>query len=79
MDVNGVSGTHGDGSNVETETPFVIWGPGVKKPKLVNETDKNDLWRLSHLIRRDLRQADVVPLLATLLGISIPVHSVVSV
>nr|XP_018898408.1 PREDICTED: GPI ethanolamine phosphate transferase 1 [Bemisia tabaci] len=69
-------GTHGDGSNIETETPFVIWGPGVKKPKLVNETDKNDLWRLSHLIRRDLRQADVVPLLATLLGISIPVHSV---
>lgn len=52
-------GSHGSGSDDETETPFIAWGAGV-----------------SHLSgRRDIEQADIAPLIASLLGISIPVNS----
>ncbi|CAG5106878.1 Similar to PIGN: GPI ethanolamine phosphate transferase 1 (Homo sapiens) [Cotesia congregata] len=52
-------GSHGSGSDDETETPFIAWGAGV-----------------SHLSgRRDIEQADIAPLVASLLGISIPVNS----
>ncbi|KAG8036844.1 hypothetical protein G9C98_004166 [Cotesia typhae] len=52
-------GSHGSGSDDETETPFIAWGAGV-----------------SHLSgRRDIEQADIAPLISSLLGISIPVNS----
>ncbi|XP_057337055.1 GPI ethanolamine phosphate transferase 1 [Microplitis mediator] len=52
-------GSHGSGSDDETETPFIAWGAGV-----------------NHLPgRRDIDQADITPLIASLLGISIPTNN----
>lgn len=53
-------GSHGDGSTFETETVFVAWGAGIKQ---INE-------------RHDINQADIAPLISTLLGNNIPVNSV---
>lgn len=55
-------GSHGSGSNDETETPIVVWGAGVN----------------THNHRQDIEQADITPLIATLLGISIPANNEVS-
>lgn len=52
-------GSHGSGSTDETETPFVAWGAGIN--------DSPD--------PVDIDQADIAPLISTLLGISIPVNS----
>lgn len=54
-------GSHGTGSKHETETPFVAWGAGIK--------------RNSDPI--DINQADITPLMAILIGVAIPVNSVV--
>lgn len=55
-------GSHGSGSPFETETPFVAWGAGIR-------TDKE---------RRDVNQADIAPLIATLIGINYPSNSIVT-
>ncbi|XP_058790888.1 GPI ethanolamine phosphate transferase 1-like isoform X2 [Phymastichus coffea] len=52
-------GSHGSGSTDETETPFVAWGAGIKKGPLYH----------------NIEQADVTPLISTLIGISIPVNN----
>lgn len=52
-------GSHGSGSPDETETPLVVWGAGVNSFK----------------DRVDVEQADIAPLISSLLGISIPVNS----
>lgn len=52
-------GSHGSGSDHETEVPIIAWGAGIKR----NEK------------RQDLNQIDVAPLLASLIGINIPVNS----
>lgn len=78
-------GVHGDGDPQNTETPILVWGAGVAKPafssqhssKLVpnsRPTPKN--WHLDHLIRRDVTQADIAPLMTTLIGVPTPVNSV---
>lgn len=56
-------GSHGSGSNHETEVPFIAWGAGVKK----DSEQKN------------VNQADITPLMAALIGLNIPVHSIVSI
>ncbi|GLV46026.1 Phosphatidylinositol glycan anchor biosynthesis class N [Carabus blaptoides fortunei] len=53
-------GSHGAGSKFETETPFIAWGAGIKRS--VNPVNIN--------------QADIAPLISTLIGIPIPVNSV---
>lgn len=78
-------GVHGDGDPQNTETPLLVWGAGVSTPafssqnssKLVpnsRATPKN--WHLDHLIRRDVTQADIAPLMSTLIGVPVPVNSV---
>lgn len=52
-------GSHGDGSLYETNTPLITWGAGIK-------TNKK---------RNDVKQADIAPLLATLIGVNIPINS----
>lgn len=56
-------GSHGAGDPDETNTPFVAWGSGIKKPT-------------TSLKQLNISQADITPLLAVLLGVSIPVNSV---
>lgn len=52
-------GSHGSGSPDETETPLVAWGAGVNSLR----------------DRVDVEQADIAPLISSLLGISIPVNN----
>ncbi|KAJ8882706.1 hypothetical protein PR048_014518 [Dryococelus australis] len=73
-----VSGSHGAGEASETETPLVAWGAGISGPWLSSGLDGSSPaeWQLNHLRRRDVRQADIAPLMATLIGVPLPVNSV---
>ena len=55
-------GSHGAGSNHETETPLIAWGAGIKIERK----------------RKDVHQIDVAPLLSALIGINYPINSLVS-
>lgn len=72
-------GSHGAGDPTETETPLVLWGAGVRGPlpsRPATDRPTPRAWALDHLLRRDIEQADVAPLLAALMGVAIPVNSV---
>ncbi|KAA3672238.1 phosphatidylinositol glycan, class N [Paragonimus westermani] len=76
-------GSHGAGSLHETVTPLVAWGAGLVGPELLPSSDALvgfDQYGLplhNHgRRRRELQQADLCPLMASLLGIPIPVNSV---
>uniref|UniRef100_A0AAX7TR78 GPI ethanolamine phosphate transferase 1 n=1 Tax=Astatotilapia calliptera TaxID=8154 RepID=A0AAX7TR78_ASTCA len=74
-------GSHGAGHPSETLTPLVAWGAGVQKAKGATEPQPyNDGflqdWKLEHLRRVDVSQADIAPLMASLVGVPIPVNSV---
>lgn len=56
-------GSHGSGLPTETETPLIVWGAGVK----------------SSGFRQDVEQASITPLIASLIGIPIPINNEVSV
>ncbi|CAN9506152.1 unnamed protein product [Ophioblennius macclurei] len=74
-------GSHGAGHPSETLTPLVAWGAGVNTAKLVTEPQQYSDgylkdWKLEHLRRVDVNQADIAPLMASLIGVPIPVNSV---
>ncbi|KAI0061303.1 PigN-domain-containing protein [Artomyces pyxidatus] len=73
-------GNHGDGDPDNTRTPLVAWGAGVRGPvQRSPSTELDDYaapWKLDHLVRRDVEQADIAALMSTLLGIPWPVNSV---
>nr|XP_043616910.1 GPI ethanolamine phosphate transferase 1 isoform X2 [Erigeron canadensis] len=85
-------GSHGDGHWSVTDTPLVAWGAGVKYPRpashnqenherFVDEHDMHDTptptdWGLSNIERVDVNQADIAPLMSTLIGLPCPVNSV---
>lgn len=73
-------GSHGAGSKDETEVPILAWGAGIKGPSRAEPWDPvtPQNWQLSGFKRHDVDQADIVVLLASLIGCSIPVNSVVS-
>lgn len=50
----------------ETEVPIVTWGAGLSYAK-----------KHSTPLPVNIKQADVTPLMATLIGVPVPVHSVV--
>ncbi|KYM81808.1 GPI ethanolamine phosphate transferase 1 [Atta colombica] len=52
-------GSHGSGLPSETETPLITWGAGVK----------------SSGFRQDVEQASITPLIASLIGIPIPINN----
>ncbi|CAA7259378.1 unnamed protein product [Cyclocybe aegerita] len=73
-------GNHGDGHPDSTRTPLIAWGSGIRGPAPDSSPSSHDTysepWRLGHLYRRDVEQADITPLMATLIGIDWPVNSV---
>lgn len=74
-------GSHGAGSQDETEVPLLAWGAGIRGPSAADAWDPQSpkMWQLSHLKRKDVNQADIVVLLSSLIGCNIPVNSIVSV
>lgn len=80
-------GSHGAGLADETMTPLVAWGAGVRTPILsaegetgapftgVNHTHSSHVWKLDHLVRSDVKQADITPLMSVLIGRPIPVNN----
>ena len=72
-------GSHGDGDPQNTQTPIIAWGAGVSKPNKegpLNHDEQSTSWGLTTLQRNDINQADVTPLMATLIGVPFPVNSV---
>ncbi|KAF8919551.1 Phosphatidylinositolglycan class N-domain-containing protein [Mucidula mucida] len=63
-----------------TRTPIIAWGKGVRGPLPDSAPSSHDAysqpWGLGHLYRRDIEQADIAALMATLIGIDWPVNSV---
>uniref|UniRef100_H2Z1S8 GPI ethanolamine phosphate transferase 1 n=1 Tax=Ciona savignyi TaxID=51511 RepID=H2Z1S8_CIOSA len=75
-------GSHGAGLASETLTPLVVWGAGAEKHNdlqmpLNDESIKTTRsWGLDPSNRRDVNQADIAPLMSSLVGSPIPVNSV---
>jgi phosphatidylinositol glycan class N len=63
-----------------TRTPLLAWGRGIRGPlpdsKPSSHDEYSSSWKLGHLLRRDVEQADVASLMAALIGIAWPVNSV---
>ncbi|KAF9474339.1 GPI ethanolamine phosphate transferase 1 [Pholiota conissans] len=75
-----VIGNHGDGHPDNTRTPLVAWGSGIRGPIPDTNPTSHDAysqpWKLNHLFRRDVDQADIASLMAALIGSDWPVNSV---
>ncbi|KAM9304307.1 GPI ethanolamine phosphate transferase 1 isoform 5-T5 [Morus bassanus] len=73
-------GSHGAGHPSETLTPLIVWGAGVNYPQKVTSQlfEDNFLkeWKLENLKRLDVNQADIAPLMASLIGVPFPLNSV---
>ncbi|KAN0080207.1 Phosphatidylinositolglycan class N (PIG-N) domain containing protein [Tylopilus felleus] len=73
-------GNHGDGDPDNTRTPLIAWGKGIRGPLPDSLPSSHDdfsrPWKLEHILRRDVSQADIAPLMASLVGIDWPVNSV---
>ncbi|KAJ3343284.1 Glycosyl phosphatidyl inositol anchor synthesis, partial [Kappamyces sp. JEL0680] len=72
-------GSHGDGDPQNTETPLIAWGAGINRPDSQNPTGHDDQsvsWKLEGLQRNDVSQADVAPLMSSLIGVPYPMNSV---
>ena len=64
-------GTHGAGEPLETETPFIAWGAGIKKANYkrnINKDLQSAVWGLEDYERHDMEQIDLAPLMAFLIG-----------
>uniref|UniRef100_A0A4W2I7X6 GPI ethanolamine phosphate transferase 1 n=1 Tax=Bos indicus x Bos taurus TaxID=30522 RepID=A0A4W2I7X6_BOBOX len=73
-------GSHGAGHPLETCTPFIAWGAGIRLPQKVSAQKFDDSylqeWKLENWKRQDINQADVAPLMAALIGVPFPLNSV---
>ncbi|KAM7541537.1 hypothetical protein Aperf_G00000042626 [Anoplocephala perfoliata] len=68
-------GSHGAGSPHETITPLIAWGKHI--PTVGWSFKHSDLSPFTEsLTRIDIHQADLCPLIACLLGVPIPAHSI---
>lgn len=73
-------GSHGAGHPSETLTPLVVWGAGVQKAQWETSQKYEDNylkeWGLESYRRLDVNQADIAPLMSSLIGIPFPLNSV---
>ncbi|NWU94992.1 PIGN transferase, partial [Upupa epops] len=73
-------GSHGAGHPSETLTPLIAWGAGVNYPQRVTSQLFEDRflkdWKLENMKRLDVSQADIAPLMASLIGVPFPLNSV---
>ncbi|KAM6217559.1 LOW QUALITY PROTEIN: GPI ethanolamine phosphate transferase 1-like [Rhynchocyon petersi] len=72
-------GYDGTGHRSETRTPLVIWGAGIKSPQSASAQPFDDAilkeWKLETWERFGVSQADIAPLMASLIGVSFPLNS----
>ena len=73
-------GNHGDGDPDNTRTPLVAWGAGVPHAQILSRrrfvaSPYDQHWGLDHFARTDVEQADLTPLMASWLGISVPANA----
>ena len=70
---------HGDGNPGSTRTPFIAWGSGIRKAirreKKPEDEDTPSNWKSDHIVRRDISQIDMAPLLAGVMDINFPMNS----
>ncbi|KAM9701635.1 GPI ethanolamine phosphate transferase 1-like isoform 1-T1 [Dama dama] len=75
-----ILGSHGAGHPLETCTPFITWGAGIKFPQKVSAQKFDDSylqeWKLENWKRQDINQAEFAPLMAALIGVPFPLNSV---
>jgi len=71
-------GSHGTGMDHETVTPLVAWGAGIKQlDRSVGAREQFDqVQAFKNINRIEVNQADIAPLMSTLVGKNIPVNSV---
>ncbi|RKP36392.1 GPI ethanolamine phosphate transferase [Dimargaris cristalligena] len=74
-------GSHGDGHPDNTRTPIIAWGAGVRGPErqpapAAGHDAFSVPWGFSDLVRRDIEQADIAPLMTSLIGVPFPLNSV---
>ncbi|XP_015210381.2 GPI ethanolamine phosphate transferase 1 [Lepisosteus oculatus] len=73
-------GSHGAGHPSETLTPLLAWGAGIKSAQRVAEQHFEDNflqeWKLEGVRRLDVNQADIAPLMSSLIGVPMPLNSV---
>ncbi|KAL0061693.1 Glycosyl phosphatidyl inositol anchor synthesis [Marasmius tenuissimus] len=75
-----VIGNHGDGNPDSTRTPFLAWGRAIRGPLTDSTPSSHDAyskrWDMPTNLRRDIDQADIAPLVSTILGLDWPINSV---
>uniref|UniRef100_A0A8C4EI54 GPI ethanolamine phosphate transferase 1 n=1 Tax=Dicentrarchus labrax TaxID=13489 RepID=A0A8C4EI54_DICLA len=70
-------GSHGAGHPSETLTPLVVWGAGVQNAHRVTEPQSYNDGKVKYFkFLYYFPQADIAPLMASLIGVPIPVNSV---
>ncbi|KAF5897496.1 GPI ethanolamine phosphate transferase 1, partial [Clarias magur] len=74
-------GSHGASHPSETLTPLVAWGAGVQRAQRTTmfqnyDDDYSRDWGLKTYRRIDVNQADIAPLMSSLIGVPIPLNSV---
>ncbi|KAJ1946800.1 Glycosyl phosphatidyl inositol anchor synthesis [Linderina pennispora] len=76
-------GAHGDGHPDNTRTPLIAWGAGVTNTRPVADgqvapghDEFSAPWGLDRYRRMDVKQADIAPLMASLIGLNFPLNSV---
>ncbi|XP_046690011.1 GPI ethanolamine phosphate transferase 1 isoform X2 [Silurus meridionalis] len=74
-------GSHGASHPSETLTPLVAWGAGIQRAQRTFTFQNYDDdyirdWGLETYRRMDVNQADIAPLMSSLIGVPIPLNSV---